>query len=145
MLNLKDMAVQLNPCKHNYFVLFQLHKELDDLYDKVTARRSYLNSCEIGPASPDTATMPYRKLEMEADMIERKVRQFMNLASQVQHGTEDAGQSQLNAEVTAEVNEVQAKWNNLNRQLESCHQDKLDTMKLQHATASVGCHQLFSS
>lgn len=117
----------------------QLHGELDDLYDKITARRSDLSNHEANWSTGQTslASVPYRKLEMEANVMERKVRQFMNFAGQLQQGRADVGQDSVSAEVHAEVEEVQTKWKNLNRQLESCHRDEVDTSKLQQVTAAV--------
>ena len=77
-------------------------------------------------------------------MMERHVRQFMNLAAQVQPGPEDVGHDQLSVELSARVEEVQMKWRNMNRQLESCHRDELDAVKLQQLTAAVSrvCHSI---
>lgn len=117
----------------------QLHAELDDLYDKITARRSDLSNYEANWSTGQASfsSTPYRKLEMEANVVERKVRQFMNFAGQIQQGRADVGQDPVSAEVHAEVEEVQTKWKNLNRQLESCHRDETDTAKLQQVTAAV--------
>jgi hypothetical protein len=91
------------------------------------------------------SSLPYLKLEMEANVTERKVRQFMNFAGQIQHGRSDAVQDSVSAEVHAEVEEIQTKWMNLNRQLESCQRDELDATKLQQATAAVSCRILHGS
>jgi len=110
--------------------------ELDDLYDKITARRSHLIGHDTTPDST-FAGIPYRKLEMEANMMERHVRQFMNLAAQVPPMRDEVGNDQLNVELRAHVEEVQTKWKNMNQQLESCHRDELDAVRLQQVTTTV--------
>lgn len=83
-----------------------------------------------------TASVPYRKLEMEAGILERQVRQFMNLTEQLQ-GRDYYGLEEETTEIRAQEDEVQLKFNNLNQQLESCQRDEMNFARLQHVTATV--------